>query len=484
MNNPISLFKYIPAILPFLLIFTCTQVDRNDSTIASVKGRKISVNDFKDRAELTIRPAFLRGKNFNQKRIVLNSLIAEKILAHEAESDSQITRNEKLQKYVNGIKEQKMREMHFKRFALDQVTVDNNLVEDILETVNRSYDLSYFDISTSTNYDSIARILKDNEDVFSTTMQEFYPDQKLQRQNITWRDVINTELFEDLFKNRAEPGKIIGPVIRQDGRVFFFRVESWQNNIINSETDRQFIRSKIEQQIRDKKAAEKYDDVVSELMSGKELIFELDGLVQLINMLGPIFLKEDGHGNLLNDPANRFNREIRLDTLRQSSHLDEGITIFKVGSRMWSMNDVLNEIERHPLIFRKKRIAKKEFGESIKLALVNLVRDHFITKEAYKMGFDKTPEIQEAESLWTDHFYALLLREKYLSSKTDSLMHDLEYVSKKVGELRVKYTADIIVNEELLDETEIADVQLFAFQKNVPFPLVSPGFPLLTMDDK
>jgi len=138
MNNPISLFKYIPAILPFLLIFTCTQVDRNDSTIASVKGRKISVNDFKDRAELTIRPAFLRGKNFNQKRIVLNSLIAEKILAHEAESDSQITRNEKLQKYVNGIKEQKMRELHFKRFAMDQVAVDNSLLEDVLETVNRS----------------------------------------------------------------------------------------------------------------------------------------------------------------------------------------------------------------------------------------------------------------------------------------------------------------------------------------------------------
>lgn len=483
MNKPILLFKYIPAFFSLLFIIICTQEDVNESIIASVKDRKISVNDFKDRAEFTIRPAFLQGKNLNQKRIVLNSLIAEKILAHEAESDSQITENKKLQQYVGGIKEQKMRELHYRRFALDQVSINEELVQQILQTANRRYDLAYFDVSSSVNFDSLAGILKPDDNMFQNTMQNFYPDQKLQRQIITWREVLNTELFEKLFMKQAEPGEIIGPVIRRDGRVFFFQVQDWQTTINPSETERKLISQKIEQHLRSKLAAEKYDEAISKLMSGKELVFNFDGLVELINLLGPIFLKEEGSSNLLDDPSNRIKREVILDTLWRSENIIEDKTVFSVDDNSWSIQDVLEAIGRHPLIFRKYHIAKKEFGDQLKLALVDLIRDHYITRESYNMGLDKAPEIRKAKALWTDHFYALLLREKYLSSKTDSLMHDLEYVSQKVEKLRVKYDADIIINEELLDETEIADVQLFAFQKNVPFPLVSPGFPLLTMDD-
>jgi len=471
------------ATLFILLAVSCSQDNNKSHIIATVGDRNIYLGDFLNRAELTIRPVFLRGENIDQKRLVLNSLLAEKILAVEAENDPKITENAKLQRYVTGIKEQKMRELYFDLFAYQQVTPDKELIEQIVQNATRRYDLAYFDIAESSNYDSVANILQQENTAFFSVAQKFYPDKSVHKQTITWREVINTDLFDDLFKQRTEPGQIIGPVKRNDGRIFFFRIEKWQSAVALSEFDKQFVRQKVKKQLRSSLAALKYEEVITELMSGKELIFKMEGLVPLINMLGPVFLKDDGEFNFNNVLIDRFKQEVKLDTMMQARHSHGQKPVLTFDGKIWRIDDILDEMTGHPLIFRKKRFARKEFGEQLKYALADLMRDRRITKESYDLGFENDPLILRAEMLWKDHFFALLAREKLLDSKVDTVQNDIEYMSGQVGKLRRLYNDQITINEKLLVESKIADVQLLTFQRNVPFPVVTPGFPLLTMDD-
>ena len=60
-----------------------------DVIIATVENRVITVNDFLKRCEYSPRPAYCNGDNFIHKKIALNSLIAEKILAVEFDRNNQ-----------------------------------------------------------------------------------------------------------------------------------------------------------------------------------------------------------------------------------------------------------------------------------------------------------------------------------------------------------------------------------------------------------
>lgn len=475
--------KSIILLFFLLLLYACVAEKKPADVLASVENKNIYLEDFKDRAELTIRPALFRDAG-DQKRLILNTLIAEKILALEAEKYPQIRNNEKLEVYVTGIKEQKMRSMHYQKNALDHVTVDEQKVQKIAETAGRNYQLQYFDVATSFNYDSIDTLLKNGQISFTQAFEKVYPEQEIPKQQIGWRDVYSTELFDALYVNRAEPGQLIGPVKRADNRVFFFKVNSWKNRVISSETEITQIKDEIRQYLRNTAAGGKYEQVISELMSGKSLVFEMQGLIPLINMLGPVLLREDSDANFLNDPTQRMQQEVKLDSLRNASAKFGKQIVLSVDNQPWTIDKILAEMTVHPLVFRQKKFARKEFGEQLKFALADMIRDRYITQDAYEKEYDRDEQIKRGERLWEDYFYTVMMREKYLSEKQDEQMNDLEYLDRKVRDLRNAYKNKIQVNTKMLAQTDIADVQLFALQKNVPFPLATPGFPLLTLDDR
>ena len=69
----------------FFLFFSlsiCNELD--EDILVQIKDRKITKNEFIKRSEYTIRPNYLKGQN-NIEKIILNSLIAEKLMAIEIE---------------------------------------------------------------------------------------------------------------------------------------------------------------------------------------------------------------------------------------------------------------------------------------------------------------------------------------------------------------------------------------------------------------
>ena len=75
-------------IILFLLLTFCSRekdpnLEMKETILARIGDKTISVNEFIRRAEHTVRPPYCRGGHNLQKKIVLNSLIAEKLFTLE-----------------------------------------------------------------------------------------------------------------------------------------------------------------------------------------------------------------------------------------------------------------------------------------------------------------------------------------------------------------------------------------------------------------
>jgi len=492
LRDTFSTLRVSPKIFFFLvasvfLLINCTVSTQDDPVLARVSDRTITRSEFQDRADLTVRPAYASGNSRRARNILLNTLIAEKILALEGHKDALIRENERLNNYVRGLKEQKMRELHFRDHALEKTDVPGTLVEAITEQARRTYDLEYFDINPRDHalVDSIFDVLGTDSTQFETVFRKLYPQHALPRQRVNWQDVFHPDLFESLYLNRSEPGKIIGPVYDQDGRVLCLRVDGWQTTVTFAETDRLVIRQQVQKHLQIKKALMAYESIIAGIMKDKQLVFNREGLISLTKMLGPLYFENPDGFNPLHelDPRRRWHQEMQLDSLIGHGGTTAGRELLEIDGRKWSIADLIMQMQRRPLLFRRKHFPAKEFGPELAIAIVDLVRDYYITAEAYRLGYDQNVEVRRTEQLWQDYFFAVLQREKLLAMRIDSTNHALDYLTTQVQNLRRQYAPLIEVNREAFEKTEISAINTLVFARDVPFPVVAPGFPVLTRDD-
>ena len=91
-----------------------SQKIKEDLVLALVGDRSITIQDFIRRSEYTIRPAYCRQSNYLHKKIVLNSLIAEKLTAMEIQSSNdQLLKSSNFKMFLKGRKEQAMRQIFY-----------------------------------------------------------------------------------------------------------------------------------------------------------------------------------------------------------------------------------------------------------------------------------------------------------------------------------------------------------------------------------
>lgn len=207
---------------------------------------------------------------------------------------------------------------------------------------------------------------------------------------------------------------------------------------------------------------------------------------KLVNSLGPDYYKSDKEKKdafnkkfwnkdrtemILDDPANQ---------LKQI--LDQ--TLFTHEGRNWKVREFIVELIRHPLVFRKRNMPKNEFAEQFKLAIVDMIRDQHITREAYKKGYDKAPVVRRNYDMWRDNLFALYQKKKILDADTNRGLNSFEQVEQilnpYIQQLHKKYDAQIEINTTAFENIKLTNVDMFVIQKNVPFPVIVPSFPQLT----
>ena len=79
--------------------------------LAKVGDKIITLDDYYNRAEYTIRPLYCKGNLYIHKKIILNNLIAEKLLSLDSEMNDYKINSKALESFIKGRKEQAMRKM-------------------------------------------------------------------------------------------------------------------------------------------------------------------------------------------------------------------------------------------------------------------------------------------------------------------------------------------------------------------------------------
>ncbi|MFQ5823567.1 MAG: hypothetical protein ACE5JB_05885 [bacterium] len=153
------------------------------------------------------------------------------------------------------------------------------------------------------------------------------------------------------------------------------------------------------------------------------------------------------------------------------------------------MRDFQEELQRHPLVFRKKIQKKSDFPEQFKLAIADMVRDRYMTQEAYKRGYHHVNLVKRYTQMWQDALLALYQISQYLGKKIPNPSDSLntvavieEYLNPYIDELQEKYSDHIGVNVKQFNNIHLTRIDMIVMQKNVPFPVMVPAFPQVTTD--
>ena len=471
-----------------LIFIVCEQQkndDANEMILAQIGKKSISVNEYIRRTEYTIRPPYCSLDNQIHKKIVLNSLIAEKLFALEAGEDNELTRNEHFQDYLQGRKEQAMRQWQYHEVAYSKVKMDTNEINKAFQLAGRAYQLEYCSHSDSGIILQIQNHLATKSKSFAEIYRQFFGLEEVPRREVSWDSSEDPIVFEALFSDKLAMGQIIGPIKTTEDNYLLLQVSGWRNRPAISDYDIQQRWKNVSEKLQTLNANSIYADLAAKVMKGKRVEFSRDTFLKLANVVAPFYLKS------LEDKRQAFQQkfwENEKIAAPDEWQLDEMIdqSLLRIDNQTWSVKNFLKEINIHPLVFRQQKIGQSEFPEQFKLAIVDLIRDKYLTQEAYRQDYDEVNAVKRNIEMWQDNLLALYQKNLFLSShkveESDYLKVIDTFLNPFIDSLQSKYSAVIKIDTEHWEKIQSTKINMFALQKNVPYPIIVPSFPLVTTD--
>ncbi len=464
-----------------------------EEILARIGDKTISVDEFIRRAEYTIRPSYCKQDNYIHKKIILNSLIAEKLFALEAGTDNELDENEEFRNYIRGRQEQAMRQYFYYDRAYNKVEPDTAEIKRVYKLAGRSYRIQYLRLPDENSASAFMKLHKQSGIPFDSLAMDILGDSTIPERQINFGDDQSNEFFDLFYSKPLEKDQLIGPVKNEDGSFLIMKVAGWKTRVVISDKEIKQRWNDVRDKLKNIAANQLYNQQVSELMKGKRLKFTEDTFYQLTDILAPLYMKS------IQDKKEAFNQklwkkevEVDLDTTYdQSIEALRQNLLFTLDGIVWTVADFEKTLQSHPLVFRKRQFSSKEFPEQFRLAVADLVRDRYINQEAYRVGYNNVPVVKNYANMWQDNLVSMYRRNEYLERAgfqgnfgKDYMAAIGDYLNPYLDSLQQKYSDLIEINIDAFEKINLTNIDMFAIQRNVPYPIVSPVFPILTTDNK
>ncbi|MBN2011870.1 peptidylprolyl isomerase [candidate division KSB1 bacterium] len=476
-----------------LSIITCSKKQQPELTgevLAKIGDRTITTDEFIRRAEYTIRPPYCNRDDYIERKIVLNSIIAEKLMALEAtDSADELTQNEQYQNYITGRKEQAMRQMLYQKLAVEKVKLDTSEIKQAFKLAGRTYELKFCNLKDRGITEKLKTDVLQAGSNLTDMCQQHLGIDELPTRGVGWDSKHEEAIQEALFIAPLKVGQLVGPVETEDGHFLLMEVSGWTDRPVITETAVQRRWNDVKESLTAKHAGQIFREYAAGVMRGKRVEFNRDIFLKLAEMFAPIYIKtpEDKKESL----NNLFWKNETTPT-PPAENIDQIIDqpLLHIDGYIWTVRDLESELERRPLVFRERRISKQDFPEQFKLAIVDLIRDKYITQDAYKKGYDQLPVVQHNVAMWQDNMLASFQRTKYLNARgivetSNDYINVIENVlNPYIDSLQTKYADTIEIDTDAFEKIKLTHIDMFVLQKNVPFEVIVPLFPLLTTDNR
>ncbi len=463
-------------VFPIFLLLTCSSAKKQapEVILARIGDKTISVREFLHRAELTLRP-----NNFKDKNVTLSNLISEKILALEAGSNHELRKNAAFQSYLKGLKEQMMRDELFKEVAYDQVKLDSQEIARNYQLSKREYELEFYTIMDRQMAQTIAAALDSAPQLMDQVFEEL--KNRVGKQpihKVKYLDPDEEVIHRALYTNLLDVGTTIGPLKLSNGDYLMLKVINWADVAVVGMEERQMRWNQVAEKMQRAKADELWRSYQTELMKGKKLQFNKTSFDVLSNAALQYYIQ-----NLPTDTVQLKLPEIPF----VESDIDENAPFFTVGKQVWTVADFKQAVMTHPLVFGTKYLTNENFSRYFKQAVVDLVRDHYLTKAAYRKSLDDSADIERTMGMWSDALIAFNQKKKIIDTALEQGLikkgDDLginNYWENYIQDLQQKYSNSIQLNYDEFNQIKLTKVDFYAIRPGVPYPVAFPGFPLLS----
>ncbi|MBN2282121.1 MAG: hypothetical protein JXQ65_16175 [Candidatus Marinimicrobia bacterium] len=496
MKNNIGLINIL---LILIVVAFCVNCSKNKieeprpEPLVKIGDVTISKDEFIRRAEYTIRPVYAKGDLNIHKKIILNSLIAEKLMALEVNGDSLIHTSEYFKNYLTGRKNQAVRELHYYNLGTRKVKLDPKEVSDIYQKAGRTYQVVFLNLPAKKAAEEFLKYLDENKISFQEGIREIMGQKEVPIQEISFDNNDIADIHDILFNSPIDKNKIYGPIETLAGEAILFQVKTWKDAKVITDQQIKQRYNDIKDKVSRFKAEKIYSEYVSELMRGKKMDFNRETFMRLAALYGKLYdITRENNKELMNKEMWGNERKIQeVDSLKQGFEDLKNAVLFTLEGKEWTVAMFQEELKSHPLVFRKTKITGREFPAQFRFAVADLIRDKYITEDAYRKGYDQLKTVNDYTNMWKDNLLSHYYCEKYLFDKgfqgdfeNDYMTAIRDYLNPLVDSLQTKYSENIWIDTDRFNDISLTKIDLFALQNNVPYPVVVPGFPVITDDTK
>ena len=338
--------------------------DNQSKILVKVKDRIITKDDFIKRSEYAIRPSYCKSDNNIHKKIILNSLVSEKLMAIDIEDN--LLSSDYSNDFIDGFKEQKMRELLLKEEVYNSIEIDSLTIQSHYNNSMKEYNIEFISLDNDSLSKKIEELLNKGVD-FSSICYNYLNLNSIPRRYINYFDEHDPDIHNAIFLENKYKNQVIGPILSKDKKYIYIKIIGWTNNPLITEVDKENQWDSVERKIYENKCIKGYDLYVLNIMRGIELELFKEPFLELVNQTFNQFNQERN---------NEFNYgwdSEELNLIENRINPDEDLLIFN--NKLYTIFDIQLLINQHPLVFRNENIDIKDYGLQLKYAIADLLRD-------------------------------------------------------------------------------------------------------------
>jgi hypothetical protein len=326
--------------------------------------------------------------------------------------------------------------------------------------------------------------------MFDILHKQLWPDEDIPKKTVNWRSQDHPKIMESLFTAGVTKDAVIGPLKIGTDDYIVMKIVGWTDQPTITESARKVRWDEVKEKLTETNALKIYDKYVVSIMEGKRLDFYADTFNKLVGLVGPIYIRSASEKqDLFMDAI--FNKNGDNPEL---NHLAEGVEglldepLLRIENQVWSVRKFKEEIQKHPLVFRKNLPMDTKFAEHYRLAIVDMIRDKYLTEEAYRRGYQDVTYVRRNTQMWHDALLAQYQKNRYLKSVpnfSDSLKSITiieNYLNPYINQLQTKFSDQIAVNVNDFNNIQLTRIDMIVLQSNRPFQIMVPDFPQVTTD--
>jgi len=259
-----------------LLLISCSTeeiIEPEEEILVKIADKSISVSEFIRRAEYTVRPPYCRGDHNLDKKIVLNSLIAEKLMAIEAGDTNSFIMNERIQMYLRGRKEQAMRQWLYEKEAMEKVELDSAQILNTVRVAGRRYKVSYFNVPDSLFAYQMNRQIREKNRLFEDVYCEATGLDTLPKKEVEWSFNEHDAILDSLYSEPLQKDQVIGPVKIDKNEFMLIKINGWIDRVALTEYQIQERWRNVSEKFIQRQAVKLFDNFILDVMQGKSIEF-------------------------------------------------------------------------------------------------------------------------------------------------------------------------------------------------------------------